>query len=135
MHNEVRFHLSRGKNYMHWQVKVVDKGRKVDVYYIDPSQWQVEMIGCHLVNRTNKAKKVHKAGVKDVSGWIKCDRVEYILADNGSPVDDLEKLYYNPIRDPYWRRESDSNEFVWDGSEYSTLVTKNKQVYILEERV
>jgi hypothetical protein len=51
------------------------------------------------------------------------------------PVDNLEKLYYNPIRDPHWRRESDNNEFIWDGSEYATLLTNGKQVYILEERV
>jgi hypothetical protein len=50
------------------------------------------------------------------------------------PVDNLEKLYYNPIRDPYWRRESDSNEFIWDGSEYDSLITNGKQVHILEER-
>ena len=50
------------------------------------------------------------------------------------PVDNLEKLYYNPIRDPHWRRESDCNEFVWDESEYATLITNGKQVYILEER-
>jgi hypothetical protein len=50
------------------------------------------------------------------------------------PIDNLEKLYYNPIRDPHWRRESDSNEFIWDESEYATLITSGKQVYILEER-
>ena len=50
------------------------------------------------------------------------------------PVDNLEKLFYNPLRDPYWRRESDNNEFIWDGSEYDSLITNGKQVYILEER-
>jgi hypothetical protein len=51
------------------------------------------------------------------------------------PIDNLERLFYNPIRDPHWRRESDNNEFVWDNSEYATLLTNGKQVYILEERV
>jgi hypothetical protein len=50
------------------------------------------------------------------------------------PVDNLEKLFYNPLRDPHWRRESDNNEFIWDGTEYDTLITDGKQVYILEER-
>jgi hypothetical protein len=49
------------------------------------------------------------------------------------PVDSLEKLYYNPVRDPYWRRESDANEFIWDDTEYGTLITGGKQVYILDE--
>ena len=67
--------------------------------------------------------------MKDVSGWVECREVRI---DNEIPVENLEKLYYNPIRDPQWRRESDCGEFAWDGSEYETLITNNRQVYILE---
>ena len=131
---EVRFHLGRGRHYMHWQVKEMQGRRKVWEYYIDPDVYQVEMVGCKLINKVNKAKKVNKAGVKDVSGWVQCDRVEYILKNKGLPVDNLERLFYNPIRDVHWRRDSDDGEFAWDGSEYATLITNHKQVYILEER-
>ena len=136
LHAEVRFHLSKGKNYMHWQVKVMQGREKVDVYYYDPNKYQLEMRGCKLVNRVNKAKQVFEAGVHDVSGWVRCDEV--MLRKDFYPIlhiDNLEKLYYNPLRDPHWRRESDSNEFVWDSTEYAALITNNKQVYILEERV
>ena len=132
LHAEVRFHLGSGKNYLHWQVKIMCGREKVDVYYYDPAYYQLEMIGCKLVNQPNKAKKVFERGVHDVSGWVKCDEV---MINNEVGVDDLEKLYYNPIRDPHWRRESDSNEFIWDNSEYATLITSGKQVYVLEERV
>lgn len=131
LHAEVRFHLSNGQHYMHWQVKIMQGRKKVDVYYYDPKEYQLEMIGCKLVNYPNKSKKVYEAGVHDVSGWVKCEEVKPV---RNMPVDNLEKLYYNPIRDPYWRRESDSNEFIWDNSEYSTLITNDKQVYVLEER-
>jgi hypothetical protein len=131
LYGEVRFHLGRGNNYMKWQVRIKQGARTVDIYYYDPAEYQLEMRGCKLINKLNKAKKVHKAGVKDVAGWVRCEEVRPI---KNIPVDDLEKLYYNPIRDPHWRRESDSNEFVWDNSEYSTLITNNKQVYVLEER-
>jgi hypothetical protein len=131
-HYEIRFHLGAGSNYMHWQVKAMCGSEKLDVYYYDPAYYQLEMIKCRLVNKPNKAKKVFEAGVHDVSGWVKCDEV---MINNQIGVDNLEKLYYNPIRDPHWRRESDCNEFVWDGSEYATLLTNGKQVYILEERV
>lgn len=134
-HHEVRFHLGAGRHYMHWQVKVMQGRKKVWEYYIDPDIYQVEMVDCELVNKLNKAKKVNKAGKKDVSGWIKCNRVEYVVRNNGLPVDDLERVYYNPIRDVHWRRESDGGEFAWDYSKYSTLITNNKQVYILEERI
>lgn len=122
----VRFHLQSGRNYMKWQIR---HGK--NVMYVDPSTSNLEMVGCKLVNKLNKAKKVHKAGVKDVAGWVECEQV---IINNDNPVDNLERLFYNPIRDPQWRRESDSGEFAWDNSEYATLITNNKQVYILEER-
>lgn len=132
LHAEVRFHLSNGPRYKHWQVKIKQGGKTVDVYYYDPAEYQLEMIGCKLANRPNKAKQVFEAGVHDVSGWVRCDEVRPVRQ---IPIDNLEKLFYNPIRDPYWRRESDSNEFIWDNSEYATLITSGKQVYVLEERI
>lgn len=135
LHGEVRFHLGRGKNYMKWQVRVKNGARTVDIYYYDPAEYQLEMRGCKLINKVNKAKKVHKAGVKDVAGWVECEEVmlrkEHFPV---LPVDNLERVFYNPIRDIHWRRESDSGEFDWDNTEYATLITNNKQVYILEER-
>ena len=131
IHNEVRFHLSRGVHYLHWQVKVMRDSKKVDVYYVNPDEYQLEMIGCKLANRPNKAKQVFEAGVHDVSGWVKCDEVRPV---RDVSVDSLEKLYYNPIKDIRWRRESDCGEFAWDNYEFGTLITNGKQVYVLEER-
>ena len=131
-HYEVRFHLGRGENYLHWQVKAMCGRKKLQEFYYNPAQYQLEMIGCKLVNQVNKAKKVHAAGRKDVAGWVECDTV---MINNEIGVDNLEKLYYNPIRDIHWRRESDCGEFAWDDSQYATLITQGKQVYLLEERV
>lgn len=128
--NEVRFHLQAGVNFMKWQVKVVQGRRKVRVYYLDPADRRLELRGCRLVNKVNKARKVNAAGVKDVSGWIECDEV--LISD--IPVDGLERLFYNPIRDVHWRRSGDDGQYEWDDTEYDTLVTEGKQVYILEER-
>jgi hypothetical protein len=136
VHGEVRFHLADGKHYMHWQVKLKQGGKTVDVYYFNPAEYQLEMRGCILWNRPNKAKQVFEAGVHDVSGWVRCEEVMLRKSFYPQlPIDNLEKLYYNPIRDPHWRRESDDNEFIWDGSEYAALLTNGKQVYVLEERV
>ena len=131
LHAEVRFHLGRGEHFKHWQIKIVQKDKTVDVYYYDPAYYQLEMIGCKLINKVNQAKKVHEAGVKDVTGWVECKEV---IINNEIDVDNLEKLYYNPIRDVHWRRESDDGEFAWDDSQYETLITQDRQVYILEER-
>ena len=67
-----------------------------------------------------------------MAGWVECRDV---IINNDIEVNNLEKLYYNPIKDIHWRRESDDNEFAWDDSEYATLVTQGKQVYLLEERL
>lgn len=131
LHAEVRFHLLNGKHYKHWQVKIMQGKKKVDEYYYDPNEYQLEMVGCKLVNQLARAKWVHKKQKKNVSGWVRCDEV---VINNQVGVDNLEKLYYNPIRDVHWRRESDCGEFAWDDSEYATLITQGKQVYILEER-
>ena len=131
-HYEVRFHLGSGENYMHWQVKAMCGRKKLQEFYYNPAQYQLEMIDCKLINKVNKAKKVHAAGRKDVAGWVECDTV---MINNEIGIDNLEKLYYNPIRDVHWRRESDHGEFVWDDSQYATLITQDKQVYLLEERV
>jgi hypothetical protein len=130
-HYEVRFHLGRGENYLHWQVNLMQGRERIDQTYYDPADCKIEMIGCKLVNKLNRAKKVHEAGVKDVAGWVECRDV---IINNDIEVDNLEKLYYNPIKDIHWRRESDDNEFAWDDSEYATLVTQGRQVYLLEER-
>ena len=92
----VRFHLQSGRNYMKWQIR---HGKKV--MYVDPSTDKLEMMGCKLVNKLSKAKKVHKEGVKDVAGWVEC---ESVVINNDIPTNDLERLFYNPIRDPQWRR-------------------------------
>lgn len=134
LHGEVRFHLLNGPHYKHWQVKIKQGGKTIDVYYYDPNEYQLEMRGCKLRNRPNKAKQVFEAGVHDVSGWVRCE--ETMLRKSFYPilpVDNLERVFYNPLRDPYWRRESDNNEFIWDETEYATLITSGKQVYILEE--
>ena len=129
-HYEVRFHLGRGENYMHWQVKAMCGRKKLQEFYYNPSQYQLEMLGCKLVNKVNKAKKVHAAGKKDVAGWVQC---EDLMINNEIGIDNLEKLYYNPIKDIRWRRESDCGEFAWDDYEFDTLITNGKQVYVLEE--
>jgi hypothetical protein len=130
-HYEVRFHLGKGEHFKHWQIKVLQGRKKTNEFYYDPAYYQLEMIGCKLINKVNQARKVHETGVKNVTGWVECQEVRI---NNEVGIDNLEKLYYNPIRDVHWRRESDCGEFTWDDSQYETLITQDRQVYILEER-
>jgi len=129
-HLEVRFHLLSGKNHRKWQVKVMQGRKKISDHYFDPSEVQIEMRGCRLDNNLKKAMKVNKEQSKDVTGSVHCE--EIVLTS--IPTEGLERVFYNPIRDIHWRRESDAGEFAWDETEYHTLVTNGRQVYILQER-
>ena len=131
LHAEVRFHLLNGQNYRKWQVNIMQGKKRVDQYYVDPTEYQLEMRGCKLVNKVARAKWVNKKQKKNVSGWVQCEEV---MLRKDLPIDGLEKLYYNPIKDIRWRRESDSGEFEWDDYEFDTLVTDGRQVHVLEER-
>jgi len=130
MKYQIRFHLARGENYMHWQVKASDGS----IRYIDPSKHQIEMIGCKLINKVGTARSVNKKGVKSVCGWIECDNY-WPIGNDCIPIDDLERLYYNPIKDVHWRRDSDDGDFNWDNTYYDNLVTNGKNVHILHEIV
>lgn len=130
-HYEVRFHLLNGRHFRHWQIKACCGRRKVSVEYLDPSSGQIEMEDCVLVNRIGTARRVFASGRKNVSGWVRCRSFRIV---SEQPVDDLEKLHYNPIKDVHWRREGDGGEFQWDDSAYASLLTQGKQVYVLEER-
>ena len=125
----VRFHLQHGPHYMHWQIR----GKDGSLEYVNPEEYDLEMFDCTLVCKTNKAKKVYNAGRKDVCGWVECE--EYIMHQPGTLLfyHELERLYFNPIRDIHWRRDDDGGGFAWDGSVFNSLVTKGKNVYVLEE--
>ena len=126
----VRFHLQRGEHYMHWQVRAYDGS----VQYLDPNKYCVEMLGCKLINKKNAAKKVHAAGKKDVCGWVECDKYYiHFREDMENYLDSLERLRYNPIVDPRWRREDDEGEFDWDNYHFDSLMTNGKNVHVLEE--
>jgi hypothetical protein len=112
-------------------VNIIQGKKKVDQFYVDPTEYQLEMRGCKLVNKVARAKWVNKKKKKNVSGWVQCEEV---MLRKDLPVDGLEKLYYNPIKDIRWRRESDAGEFEWDDYEFDTLVTDGRQVHVLEER-
>lgn len=128
MKYQVRFHLARGEHYMHWQIRASDGS----VRYVDPSKYQIEMIGCKLINKVGTARSVNKKGVKSVCGWVECEDYWPVFNDT-IPVDSLEKLYYNPIRDIHWRRDGDDGDYSWDDCYYDSLVTDGRQVHVLEE--
>ena len=128
---KVRFHLGRGPHYLHWQVKTNNS-----VTYYDPKLYQLELGNCRLVSRPSESNKVFSSGVKSVCGWVECENYWVLNTDRhiSIPVENLERLYYNPIVDPNWKRESDSREYSWNNCRFASLITDNNKLYILEEK-
>lgn len=129
---KVRFHLGRGSHYMHWQVKDAHS-----VKYYDPKLYQLELGNCKLVSRHSAAKKVFDAGIKNVCGWVECENYWVLNVERHIPIptNELERLFYNPIIDPCWRRGSDDGEFSWDNNYFASLITDGNKIYVLEENV
>lgn len=127
----VRFHLGRGAHYFHWQVKTNNS-----VTYYDPKLYQLELGNCRLVNRPSASQKVFSSGVKNVCGWVECENYWVLNTDRHIPipVENLERLYYNPIIDPNWKRESDGKYYSWNNCRFASLITDNNKLYILEEK-
>jgi hypothetical protein len=127
---KIRFHLGRGPNYLHWQVRNNDT-----VKYYDPKLYQLELGNCKLISKINTAQKVFDAGVKNVCGWVECEKYWVLNTERhiSIPTDNLERLFYNPIKDIHWRRSSDNGEFIWDHSRFASLITGQNRIYILEE--
>ena len=128
MKYRVRFHLQRGKHYMHWQVRGWDDS----VQYFDPNEYQIEMLGCKLVNKIGVAKRVNNEGVKDVCGWVECYNY-HVYPSNNVSIEGMESLSYNPIEDIHWRRSGDDGDFDWDNYHFDSLITNGKNVHVLEE--
>ena len=126
----VRFHLAKGCHYKHWQIKNL-KDKDMAPEYLDPLYYQLMMVNCKLVNKTNKAQKVYEAGVKDVCGWIQCEDVFVTnLSDyDPEPIDDNPRLLYNPIVAPYWMMEGREYKSL-DNTLYHELITYSNKVYV-----
>ena len=126
---KVRFHLSDGAHYKHWQIRTPIKGQKDLVEYEDPAKVQLELVNCTLRNRTSVAKKVLSSQVRDVCGWVECQHVITTYIDPIT-VEGLSRVTYDPKINPYWKIEGDSDnyEMVMVGD----LITSGNRLYVLQ---
>ena len=55
LHAEVRFHLLNGQNYRKWQVNIMQGKKRVDQFYVDPTEYQLETVSyTHLTLPTKR---------------------------------------------------------------------------------
>ena len=119
---KVRFHLGKGSNFKHWQVRTLET-----VQYHDPQDTFLLMRGCLLVNESKTAEKVHEDQVRDVCGWVLCESLEA----HALPVEEKgDMLLYDPKIVPHWTNGADPQNI--DGTRWDTLVTHGKKVFTIK---
>ena len=126
---KVRFHVAEGEHYKHWQIRTPIKGQKDLVEYADPSEVQLELVGCTLRTKIGVAKKVFKSQVRDVCGWVECEHVITTYLDPIT-VEGLSRVTYDPKINPYWKIEGDSDNY--ETKRVGDLITSGKRLYILK---
>jgi hypothetical protein len=138
---KVRFHLSKGANYMKWQitgdVKSPDKLGKSEPFYVDPDEVCLYMLNSKLVNHTATAEKINCGANKSVCAWIECENLMIHRYDNdlGKAACDYicekiansnPELFYNPRKVPYWCGHNGTN---MDGESNLTIFTAKRRLF------
>lgn len=125
MHYEVRFHLSAGKHYKHWQIKHKEKNKIIDVTYYDPYKYQLILKDCELINKPKVAAQIFQSKVRDVCGWVKC--FNFSVAENKFDLHKFKKLVYDPKIKTFWHFENENKNI--DGEKFNELITIEKRVF------
>ena len=122
---KVRFHLSKGKNFMKWQIKYPNG----IIEYYAPTETQLVLRGTTVKNHKKVAETIFNGGNKTVCAWVLCDSLElldkapFIQADN---KDQSNRLRYNPRVKPNWVYE----DRVVDGVNFMELVSVDRGLYV-----
>ena len=115
---KVRFHLSKGVNFMKWQVTNQLTG---NAFYLSPECVNLSMNGCKLVNRQASANKIFNGDNKSVVAWILCNNYE--ISSGSFRVGKLP-LSYNPRICPHWILGG----MIADNETITTIVTSGRSL-------
>lgn len=119
---KIRFNLSRGDHFMHWQIR----NNKGDVKYFDPEKIKIKMFNCKLKNRFNIANEIFNGENKRVCAWVECDN--YIISrEIDNIIDEKKELRYNPRISPNWFNKFNKNI---DNLVFHELITNKNKIYV-----
>lgn len=121
---KVRFHLGAGPNNMTWRVENLETG---DVQFLNPSNVNLTMENCRLVNQVAAAKDIHSGANKRPCAWIICEKLA--IESTPNEVDGLCGILYNPKVRPYWTWTKLEGENI-DRARFSKLVTFQKKLFL-----
>ena len=117
---KVRFHLSKGEHYMHWQVRIGEQ-----VMFLHPDDVCITMNGARLVNQLSTARKIHAGDNKTVCAWVTCDSIDIRKKDSSHTIIG-EHISFNPRRTPHWVNDSGD---ILDGTTHRQIQSNSNQLY------
>jgi hypothetical protein len=118
---KIRFNLSRGEHFMHWQIK----NSYGDVVYHDPNDTQIEMFNCKLKNRVNIANEIFNGENKRVCAWVECENFK-ITEGTRCQFNSNDQIKYNPRNSPNWLNSKGENI---DNKVFCELITNGNKIY------
>jgi hypothetical protein len=95
---QVRFNLGAGENFMKWKVTSPNG----EVRYFEPTDVNIYMVDCKLVNQKSTAQKIYGGANKTVCAWVECSHVVISPKIPNDFIDGGAKVSYNPRVTPNW---------------------------------
>lgn len=114
---KVRFHLGRGKNYMHWWVK--DKDGNVE--FFNPDEVCLVLNHCKLHNQANASKKIFNGENKRPCAWVLCSSYEIFPAAE-QPTSGVV-VNFSPRKAPHWQLISREGTIYRENADNFKFVT------------
>ena len=116
---KVAFHLGRGANYMHWQIK----DAQGNATYVNPNTHSLVLSGCKLKNQASTSLRIFKGYEKLRCAWIEFESYEVVAA---SDFKSSTHVQFNPRTAPTWRVNGVEGQ---DNRTFDILATTGSQVY------
>jgi len=124
MRAKVRFNLGKGPRYMTWKITYPDGG----IEYYKPTEVQLIMNGCQLINQKPTAEKIFNGAMKSVCAWVLCEHVSIKTKDIIKSDLTGKRLHYNPRIQPNWVLEGKDA----DNTKHKVIHTVNHGLYLVE---
>jgi len=116
---KIAFHLAKGKNFQHWQIKDKDN----NCTYVNPKENDLILYNCKLKNQFSASKKIFHGADKLRCAWVQFESFEIIEKSNYTS--DIH-IQFNPRKCPTWKVNDSENQ---DNREFKSIKSNNNQLY------
>ena len=120
---QLRFNLSKGKNFRKWKLTAPDG----TVQYLEPNLFSFEITNGWFHNNKKTAQEIFDGADKSVCAWVRAENITVLpVEERLARVDHgMEWVSYNPRKCVHWSRDGQD----LDGSRFTKAVAVSGRVY------